>query len=135
MSKIIVHIDDDRFLLNMYDLKLRRAGYEVYAFQNFDQNLLEDIARLKPNVIVSDIVHDSRDLDGIELCRQIQKDQRLKDVPFIFLSNTLSLLKKYDISDLRIALQIEKASVQPDEVVSQIIKVLDTSALVKTHSK
>ena len=124
MSKIIVHIDDDRFLLNMYDLKLRRAGYEVYAFQTFDQNLLEDIARLKPNVIVSDIVHDSKDPDGIELCRQMQKDQRLKDVPFIFLSNTLSLLKKYDISDLRIALQIEKASTQPDEVASQIIKVL-----------
>lgn len=125
MSKIIVHIDDDRFLLNMYDLKLRRAGYEVHAFQTFDQNLLEDIARLKPNAIVSDIVHDSKDPDGIELCRQIQKDQRLKDVPFIFLSNTLSLLKKYDVSDLKIAHQIEKASTQPDEVVSEIIKVLE----------
>jgi DNA-binding response OmpR family regulator len=125
MSKIIVHIDDDRFLLNMYDIKLRRAGYEVYSFQTFDQNIIEEIARLKPDVIVSDIVHDSKDPDGIELCRQMQKDERLKDVPFIFLSNTLSLLKNEDVTDLKIALEIEKASFQPDEVVSQILRILN----------
>ncbi len=125
MSKIIVHIDDDRFLLNMYDIKLRRAGYEVYSFQIFDPNIIEEIARLKPDVIVSDIVHDSKDPDGVELCRQMQKDERLKDVPFIFLSNTLSLLKKKDVSDLKIALEIEKASFQPDEVISQILHILN----------
>jgi DNA-binding response OmpR family regulator len=124
MSKTVVHIDDDKFLLNMYDIKLRRAGCDVYRFQSFDSKIVEYIARCKPDIIISDIVHDPKDLDGVELCRQIQKDERLKNVPFVFLSNTLGYLKKVDISDLKIAKQIEKATTQPDEVILQILEVL-----------
>jgi DNA-binding response OmpR family regulator len=125
MSKTIVHIDDDKFLLAMYDARLKKAGYEVYAFQKFDQNIINDIANLKPDAIVSDIIHGSEYPDGIKLCRQIQKDERLKNVPFIFLSNTLSTLKNENISDLRIALTIEKASLEPHEVISKIVEVLE----------
>lgn len=125
MSKVIVHIDDDRFLLEMYDARLRKAGYEVYEFQKISQNIIEDIANLKPDAIISDIIHSSGDPDGIELCRQIQSDERLKDVPFIFLSNTLRTLKDEDISDLRIALTIEKASLEPHEVIAKIVEVLE----------
>ncbi len=125
MSKVIVHIDDDRFLLEMYDARLRKAGYEVYAFQKISQNIIEDTANLKPDAIVSDIIHGSGDPDGIKLCREMQKDERLKNVPFIFLSNTLRTLKDENISDLRIALTIEKASLEPHEVISKIVEVLE----------
>ncbi len=124
MPKTVVHIDDDKFLLNMYDIKLRRAGCSVYAFQTFDSKIVEDIAKCKPDIIVSDIVHDPKDPDGIELCRQMQKDERLKNVPFVFLSNTLGYLKKVDISDLKIAKQIEKATTQPDDVITQILNII-----------
>ena len=127
MSKTVVHIDDDKFLLNMYDIKLRRAGCDVYPFQTFDSKIVEGIAKCKPDIIVSDIVHDPKDLDGVELCRQMQKDERLKDVPFVFLSNTLGYLKKVDISDLKIAKKIEKATTQPDEVVSQILGTIQVN--------
>ena len=80
---LILVIDDEVSVLNEVADVLRRAGYNCQCCRTAEAAI--EFARANPlDLIISDINLDGH--SGLEMCERIKEDQRLKDVPVMFLS-------------------------------------------------
>ena len=79
MKKIFV-VDDEKNIRDLIKKYLDKEGYETILFNN-GENLLVEIDRLNPDLIVLDIMMPG--IDGFELCKEIRKSN---DIPIIFVS-------------------------------------------------
>lgn len=126
MDKRILLIDDDEFLLDMYSLKFREAGFQVELARGGEAalNLLRPGAKM--DVILLDVVMPV--IDGFEFLRIIKKENLQKGAFIIILSN---LGQKEDV-DKALALgaddYIVKANSTPSEVVKKVQELLAKKA-------
>lgn len=91
--KILI-IEDDEFLRDLLAAKFREAGFEVFELANAEDNIVQKVADIQPDIILSCVVLPG--IDGWEVIRLLKKDNRTKDVPFVFLT---SLGQKEDIEN------------------------------------
>ena len=82
MSKVIV-IDDEPFILMMIEDKLRKAKIDVTTLRE-SRNALDVIRRIMPELIILDWM--MPELSGIDLCKMIKADPKLKDIPIFMLT-------------------------------------------------
>lgn len=128
MKKIFV-VDDEKNIRDLIKKYLEKDGFEAILFNNGD-NLLIEINRLKPDLIVLDIMMPG--IDGLELCKEIRKTS---DIPIIFVS------AKDEELDRIIGLEIGaddylSKPFSPRELVvriKNIFKRLDKTAKVKNN--
>ncbi len=73
-------VDDEKNIRDLIKKYLQKEGYRVTLFEE-GTNLLKEIDRLKPDLIVLDIMMPG--IDGLELCKEIRKNN---DIPIIFVS-------------------------------------------------
>lgn len=78
--KHIFVVDDERNIRDLIRKYLEKEGYMVTTFENA-QNVLGEITRLKPELLVLDIM--MQGIDGLELCKEIRKST---DIPIVFVS-------------------------------------------------
>ena len=78
-------VDDDKFLLEMYSIKLTKAGFEVLTLENFKDNFIEKVVAFQPDLVSLDII--VPEVDGFRAAEMLRNDPRTRDTPFIFLSN------------------------------------------------
>ncbi|KPU27151.1 transcriptional regulator [Caloranaerobacter sp. TR13] len=78
--KHIFVVDDERNIRDLIKKYLLKEEYRVTLFEE-GTNLLREIDRLKPDLIVLDIMMPG--IDGLELCKAIRKNN---DIPIIFVS-------------------------------------------------
>ena len=78
--KHIFVIDDEKNIRDLIKKYLEKEGYTVTLFSG-EQNLLSEIERIHPDLLVLDINLPGR--DGLELCREIRKSN---DAPIVFVS-------------------------------------------------
>lgn len=78
--KHIFVVDDERNIRDLIRKYLEKEGYMVTTFENA-QNVLGEITRLKPELLVLDIMMPG--IDGLELCKEIRKST---DIPIVFVS-------------------------------------------------
>src|SRR3989344_4304379 len=113
--KVLI-IDDDPFIVEMYGLKLKEAGYDVQAAPD-GKHGLEEIRRGGWDVVLLDVVLPM--MDGFEVLETIQRE-KITHPPIILLTN---LGQKEDI-DRGLALgavdYLIKAHFTPKEVVEKI---------------
>ncbi len=83
----ILVVDDDVSIVNIVSLILTNAGYEVATNTTGDLHFLK--SGIKPDLILLDNQLGIR--NGEELCRQLKKGQRTKDIPVILVSATSDL--------------------------------------------
>lgn len=76
----VLIIEDDREARRFYAEELVRAGFEVSEAHNGLQ-AAEKAGELVPDVIVTDLGLPG--IDGYELCRRLQKDERLGRIPIV----------------------------------------------------
>lgn len=85
MAKKILLIEDDLDIQRIYSTKLGSQGYEVLltvdALEGFDL-----AKKNKPNLIFLDIMLPGK-LNGFELLEALKKDEALKSIPVIVLTN------------------------------------------------
>lgn len=79
----IMIVDDEPKNLDVLDVMLRHANYEVAAFPRGDL-ALSAAPQVMPDLVILDIRMPG--MDGYEVCRRFKRDERLKDIPVIFLS-------------------------------------------------
>ena len=80
MNRTILVVDDDRKIVDLVTLYLKRDGYRV--LQGFDGREALDLARSKhPDLIVLDLL--LPELDGLDVCRLLRAESR---VPIIMLT-------------------------------------------------
>lgn len=82
MEKILI-IEDEAILANNLAEKLRDEGFTVLTSPDGEQGL-EQVRHEQPNLIVLDIMLPG--LDGLSLCRILQRDESTSHIPIIMLT-------------------------------------------------
>lgn len=84
-KKILV-VDDNPVTQKLYRRIFENAGYDVHeAFSG--EECLRSVAASVPDVILMDII--LPDIDGKDVVREINNQEKTRDVPVIFVTNTL----------------------------------------------
>ena len=119
MSKKILLIEDEKVLLNLLRRKLTQEGYIVEVANNGKKGL-DLISEVMPDLILLDIL--MPEMDGFQVLEAMNKDEKLKNIPVIIISNSgqpveLERAKKLGIKDWLI-----KTDFDPQEVIEKVIK-------------
>ena len=121
MPKKILIIEDEVILLNLLQKKLIKQGYDVFTAQNGDVGIRK-IREIMPDLILLDIVMPK--VNGYEVLEEIKKDNELKSIPVIVISNSgqpveLERVKKLGARDWLI-----KTDFDPQEIVDKVVKMI-----------
>ncbi len=114
--KILI-VEDEQFLLDLYDLKLNKAGFEVIKALNGTQGI--SLAKIElPDLILLDIL--MPEIDGYEMLKNLKENPKTKKIPVIIFSN---LSQKNEIEKgLKLGAKdfIIKTNVTPAEIVDKV---------------
>ncbi len=80
---LIFYIEDEKDLSEMVMLYLKKEGYSVNHFFS-GEAFLEGIFSQSPDLILLDLMLPG--IDGMELCRYLKRDAKLKNIPIIILT-------------------------------------------------
>ena len=83
MKPRVVLIEDEKDIVELVSYNFRKEGFEIRSFLRGSEGL-EEIRHSPPDLILLDVM--LPDLDGFEICRRLRADERLKQVPVIFLT-------------------------------------------------
>jgi len=83
-GKRILIIEDDRFLRELIGRKLSDEGFVIIEAVDGEQGI-KKVKEKKPDLVLLDLILPS--IDGFEVLSQIKKEESLKSIPIIILSN------------------------------------------------
>lgn len=112
--KILI-VEDDNFLVKAYQIKFDRAGFDVVIAVSGDEGI-EMAKKNMPALIVLDLMLPK--MNGFEFLETIKKDEKLKNIPVITLSN---LGQKSDI-EKAMSLGAAQYFIKTDHTLEEIIK-------------
>ncbi len=122
--KTILLVEDDPFLVDIYSTKLKEAGFSVQVAIDGKEVLKKMKGKGNmPDLLLLDIVLPN--FNGWEILRKIGRDDELKALKVIILSN---LGEKEEIEKglkLGAARYLVKAHYTPTEVVEEVKKILN----------
>ena len=129
MKKIYI-IDDDRDIVESMSMVLKANRYEVSAQYN-DENVVENVLKYKPDLIILDVMFPENNSAGFEIAREIKRNSKLTNIPIIMLSAVnekgiyVGRLSSQDIDEswLPVTLFLDKP-VQPKELLQKVKSVL-----------
>jgi phosphate regulon transcriptional regulator PhoB len=79
----IVIIEDEKDILELVRYNFRKEGFEVESFKD-GRHGVDYVRQNSADLLLLDIM--LPDLDGMEICKQLRADERLKNIPIIFLT-------------------------------------------------
>ncbi|MBN1825321.1 MAG: response regulator [Candidatus Eisenbacteria bacterium] len=83
MSKKILIVDDEVYILHILDFSLGAEGYEVITAADGEE-AIERAKKEKPDLVVLDIMMPK--VDGFEACRRLKADSDTSAIPVILLT-------------------------------------------------
>ncbi len=122
-NKKILLIEDDPFMVRMYQTKFENDGYPVKVAFNGEEGL-EFAEKELPAVILLDIMMPK--MDGFEVLKRLKGNSKTKDIPVFLLTNLGG--EEKDIKKGKALGAIDylvKSRMQPKEVVDKIKKILE----------
>lgn len=117
----ILIVEDDKFLRELFVRKLFSEGFEVDSAIDSDE-AFDVLSKKKPDVIFLDLILPG--MDGFEILARIKKDDTIKNIPVLVISN---LGQKEDIDK---AMQLGatdflvKANFTLDEIIARVLQIL-----------
>ncbi|MCB7129040.1 MAG: response regulator [Candidatus Brocadiales bacterium] len=108
--KILI-VDDDKDARALQERVLAAQGYTVESAAK-GKEALEMARRSRPDLIISDIL--MPEMDGFALCQAVKDDEKLRTIPFVFL--TASYITRED-EKLAVALGAERFLVKTGDIV------------------
>ena len=121
-NKKIMFIDDDTFLLDMYAVKFKNAGYDVHTSDNAEAALKAIRDGYVPDAMLVDMIMPG--MDGIEFLSAVKKDALASKAALIMLTNQglpddIARAKKLNVDGY-----IIKATTIPSDVLRETEKIL-----------
>ena len=120
-KKKILLIEDDSMISSMYKTKFEADGFEVFVADNGVIGL-ELAKKEKPDIIMLDVILPQ--LDGFSVLDQIKKDETIKNVPVIMLTNLGTEEDKKKGETMGALDYLVKASLTPGQVSEKIKQAL-----------
>ena len=118
LTKILI-IDDDKFLLDMYVLKFKKAGLAIESSASSKLALEKLRSGEEFDIILLDIIMPG--MDGLELLKIIRDENLAKNSVMIMLTNQPDDFEK--AKTFGIDGYIIKATTVPSEVVDQVLLI------------
>jgi len=121
MAKVILIIEDDRFLRELISQKLTREGYDVLEAVDGEEGV-KKVKEGKPDIVLLDLILPG--IDGFEVLSQVKKDDTVSKIPVIILSN---LGQKEDVErglNLGAVDYLIKAHFTPKEIIDKVKNIL-----------
>ncbi len=120
---VLLLVEDDKFLLDMYTTKFGETGFEVTAVDRANTGLSKLEEGLVPDIILTDIIMPV--MDGFEFLAELKKRNLAVSSVKIILSN---LGQKEDIQkgeNLGASGYIIKATSTPSETVAKVLEIVE----------
>ncbi len=119
---VVLLIDDDKFLLDMYVMKFTAMGYTVSACLSAKEALTLLRGGFTPDTILFDLT--MPELDGFSFLKALSDEHLATESIKIALTNQNDEEGRMKIADLGAVRYIVKASMIPSEVVNTITEEL-----------
>ena len=117
-KKNVLLVDDDKFLVDMYSMKLTAGNYQVQACLSLADAINALKGGFRADAIVFDILMPEQ--DGFAFLAALSKSGLAKGAALIALTNQSDDSEKTKIESLGVDRYIVKASMIPSEVVSVV---------------
>ena len=114
-------IDDDKFLLELYSVKLTKSGHDVHAITSGISAIEKMRNGSCPDIIILDIIMPIQ--DGIETLKIIRDEKLAKEAVVVMLTNENSSTKIDKANTLGVDGYIVKATTIPSEVVDEVMRI------------
>lgn len=83
MSDLVAIVDDEPDIIELVSVNLERAGYEVVGFGDAG-GFFKALEKRLPDIVLLDLM--LPDMDGLEICKALNSDDRWSSVPVIMLT-------------------------------------------------
>ena len=83
MSATIAVVEDEKSISTLIQYNLEKEGFKVHTSETGEEGF-EQIKKNLPDLVILDWM--LPDLSGIDICKQIKKDHKLKSIPVIMLT-------------------------------------------------
>ena len=123
MTRLLI-VDDNQQNLYLLQVLLAGEGFQVESASN-GAEALERARHAPPDMIVSDILMPV--MDGFSLCRAWKRDERLKNIPFIFYTATYTDPKDEEFALSLGADRFIVKPIQPDEFLALLMETMSRS--------
>lgn len=120
-GKVVLLVDDDLTLREMYGERLKVEGFEIVQANNGEE-ALQKAKEIHPNVILLDIMMPK--INGFDVLKQLKEDPGLKDIPVIILTALIQDVDRMQGKKLGAADYVVKSETMPGEVIAKIKGVL-----------
>jgi len=121
MKKILI-VEDEEIMINLLEKKLKDHGYEVSLARDGQVGLRLLKEQDSPDLILMDLVMPK--MDGYSVMEEIQKDEELKKIPLIVISNSGQPVELNKIRELGAIDWLVKTEFNPQELLEKIKKQL-----------
>lgn len=118
MKKILI-IEDEEVLLSLLQEKLVQEGYSVIVATDGVEGL-DKMKNEEPDLILLDIVMPK--MGGFEVLEIMNKDQGLKKIPVIIISNSGQPVELSRAEELGVKDWLVKADFNPQQVLDKVKK-------------
>jgi len=122
MAKTILIIEDEDILLGLLQRQLKAEGYIVHTAEDGEAGLAA-MRQLKPDLVLLDVVMPKK--DGFELLEEKQKDEILKNIPVIIISNSGQPVEITRAQALGVDDWMIKTEFDPQEVTAKVKKAFE----------
>ncbi|MBT4384383.1 response regulator [Candidatus Peregrinibacteria bacterium] len=119
MGKILI-AEDDKFLGQIYEVKLTKEGYEIIRAVNGEEAVAKALSE-KPSLILLDLVMPKK--DGFAVLTEIKANPETQNIPVIIMSNL------GQESDKKKGLELGAV----DYLVKANLSIEDMMLKIKTH--
>ncbi len=121
-KQLVLFIEDDAFLAQIYSKALEDAGYEVITAMSGEEGI-KQAERNLPDLILLDIILPHA--HGFEVMENLKSNEKTQDVPVLILSNMSGQEDVSEAARLGAAGYIIKAHALPQDVVRKITSLLE----------
>lgn len=118
-KQVIMIVEDDTFVMDIYQTKLSQAGFDVVSAINGMEAIKKlESGEVMPDLMLLDIIMPY--VDGLEVLKKVKEQEKLKNIPIILLTN---LSQKEEVSQglgLGANDYLIKSHFTPSEVLEKI---------------